>query len=49
MPTARSGLVAVVISGRIYVIGGFTGSNVTNVVEIYDPVTDTWLEAPPAP
>ncbi len=29
-------------TGRIYVFGGFDGASVTNSVQIYDPVLDTW-------
>ena len=29
-------------TGRVYVIGGFNGVDVTGVVQIYDPATDTW-------
>ena len=39
MPTARSGLSASVVDGKIYAIGG--GAPVTTV-EQYNPTTDTW-------
>lgn len=48
MPTARNHAAAGVVNGKIYVIGGRVGSSViitssnTNVVEVYDPVTDLW-------
>ena len=43
MPTARSGSRAVLLNGKIYVVGGReTDSVYSNVVEIYDPKTDTW-------
>lgn len=48
MPTARNHAAAGVVAGKIYVIGGrlaaanlVVGSN-TDVVESYDPVTDSW-------
>jgi N-acetylneuraminic acid mutarotase len=38
MPTARAGLSANTVNGRIYLMGG--DANTTN--EAYDPVTDSW-------
>lgn len=51
MPTRRSGTVAVTVGDRIYVMaGGFKQPNGTfkflNIVEIYDPLHDTWETAP---
>lgn len=31
-----------VVDGRIYVMGGFDGSNRLRSVEVYDPDHDTW-------
>jgi N-acetylneuraminic acid mutarotase len=46
MPTARNGLAVAVVNNRIYAIGGATDfnpwTNNLNVVEEYDPATDTW-------
>ena len=43
MPTARSATTSAVVDNKIYVIGGFSSSNVyLNTVEVYDPITDTW-------
>lgn len=48
MPTARNHAAAGVVGGRIYVIGGRLGSSRvsagsnTDVVENYDPATDSW-------
>jgi N-acetylneuraminic acid mutarotase len=42
MPTARSGLGVAVVDGKIYVIGGFNGSNYLGTNEMYDPAIDTW-------
>jgi N-acetylneuraminic acid mutarotase len=48
MPTARSGLKANEVGGKIYLIGGWIeseSSSITdksNKAEIYDPGTDTW-------
>ncbi|MBX5328720.1 MAG: kelch repeat-containing protein [Candidatus Bathyarchaeota archaeon] len=50
MPTARSQ--AAVIAGddgKIYVIGGWDGSNVLNTVQAYDPMTETWANRAPIP
>jgi N-acetylneuraminic acid mutarotase len=49
MPTARNHATAGVVNGKIYVIGGrvggafiSAGSSNVDVVEEYDPATDTW-------
>jgi len=43
MPTARIAASACVVNDTIYVIGGGdTALTILNVVEAYDPVTDTW-------
>src|SRR5262252_3486479 len=48
MPTKRGSPVAVAAGGKIYVIGGRTGAAFisvatnTNIVEEYDPATDSW-------
>lgn len=50
MPTARSQ--AAVIAGDdglIYVMGGWAGGSVLNVVQAYDPVTETWRNRAPMP
>jgi len=55
MPTARSGLQANEVGGKIYLIGGWIESESSSVaeksaqVEIYDPVTDTWAAGSPMP
>jgi N-acetylneuraminic acid mutarotase len=44
-PTLRAGAAVAVVDGKIYVIGGETGSLHTpaiSTVEKYDPATDTW-------
>ena len=40
MPTARQGLGAATVNGRIYAIGGYLPS--ANINEEYNPLTDTW-------
>lgn len=46
MPTARNHLIAAAIEGKVYVFGGRFGagfrSEVTDIVEIYDPQTNSW-------
>ena len=43
MPTARGSHAAAVLDGKIYVTGGFTlDGKMSDVVEAYEPVADTW-------
>jgi N-acetylneuraminic acid mutarotase len=46
LPTPRMNLSSVVLNGRIYVIGGTFGASGgylgLDIVEAYDPMTDTW-------
>jgi N-acetylneuraminic acid mutarotase len=42
MPTARVGLGAAVVDGKIYAVGGHTGNERTGANEVYDPTSDTW-------
>jgi N-acetylneuraminic acid mutarotase len=54
MPTPRDDAAVGVWDGKIYVIGGWDNGNVgaLDIVEVYDPVTDTWdtgYEAMPGP
>ena len=50
LPSARSGLAAVTVGGKIYVFGGcrsaFPFPTVLADVDVYNPVTDTWSTAP---
>ena len=47
MPTARTGVSAVVIDDMVYVMGGIDESgNILDVVEIYNPETDSWTTGP---
>ena len=53
MPTPRS-TSAHVVNDKIYLIGGIswltnTQANISNLNEIYDPATDTWLYGKPIP
>jgi len=53
MPTTRRGLSTITLDGKIYAIGGYIPGNAryhgVPTVEIYDPVTDTWIIAPDMP
>jgi N-acetylneuraminic acid mutarotase len=50
MPTARTEVAGAVLDGKIYVIGGFEEQGkATDVVEVYDPLTDTWDRVSPLP
>lgn len=53
MPTARSGIGAAVIDGKIYVIGGRgwvdERGGVFRTNEAYDPKSDSWVEETPMP
>jgi hypothetical protein len=52
MPTARMGLVAAVVNGKIYAIGGRTdGFSISAVgtVEVFDPATKLWSIGNPMP
>jgi len=49
MPTARKGMAVAAYDGKIYAIGGETAQGVTDIVERYDPATDSWEALPPKP
>ncbi|HET9452908.1 MAG TPA: kelch repeat-containing protein [Gemmatimonadaceae bacterium] len=54
MPTARAAATALAVNGKLWVVGGSTNNpdyaaSLTNVVEIYDPATDTWTTGIPMP
>jgi N-acetylneuraminic acid mutarotase len=42
MQEARTGAQAVVVDGKIYVIGGAAGGETIKSIEVYDPATDVW-------
>jgi len=44
IPTARVFHAASVVNGKIYVIGGGSGSQYLSTIEEYDPMTDTWTK-----
>jgi hypothetical protein len=55
MPTARVSLEANVANGKIYLIGGYVpddssfGYSISNLNEVYDPSTDSWITRAPMP
>jgi N-acetylneuraminic acid mutarotase len=53
LPTARNHMAAAAIGGRLFVAGGRFGggfrSEITAVLEVYDPKTDTWTARRPMP
>jgi N-acetylneuraminic acid mutarotase len=42
MGTARAGLAATTVNGKIYALGGTDWSSTFNIAEAYDPSTNTW-------
>lgn len=48
MPTARAASVSSVVGGKIFVIGGAAPGSL-DIVEEYDPATDTWTNCSPDP
>jgi N-acetylneuraminic acid mutarotase len=42
MPTPRTEIAAAIMDGKIYIVGGKTKTELTDVVEVYDPSSDTW-------
>jgi N-acetylneuraminic acid mutarotase len=49
LPTARSGIAAAALGGRIYVFGGEGSSGTFDENEAYNPQTDTWETLEPLP
>ena len=50
MLTARQELATAALNGKIYAIGGYDSSGTpTDIVEVYDPSTNTWASAHPIP
>jgi N-acetylneuraminic acid mutarotase len=42
LPTARSGITAAVVEGKIYVFGGEGATGTFSENEVYDPARDIW-------
>jgi hypothetical protein len=49
MPTSRRSLASAVVDGKIYTISGVGEGATSDVVEMYDPLTDRWTEKSPCP
>jgi DNA-binding CsgD family transcriptional regulator len=50
MPTSRAGLALVPFEQQIFAIGGVRGNDrATRAVEIYDPITNNWIEGASKP
>jgi N-acetylneuraminic acid mutarotase len=53
MPTGRNHIAAAAIDGKVYVVGGRLGAGfttlMTNVLEVFDPVSGTWSTRAPMP
>ncbi len=49
MPTARSGIAAAMLAGRIVVVGGEAPAGTFAEVEAYDPKTNQWSAFPHMP
>ncbi len=49
IPTVRSGVVAVSLSGKVFVFGGEYGRGTQNSVESYDPEKNNWQRWSPMP
>jgi N-acetylneuraminic acid mutarotase len=49
MPTARSGSASAVLGGRVFVMGGESGTRTFGAVEAYDPARDAWTTHAPLP
>jgi N-acetylneuraminic acid mutarotase len=49
VPVAVNGNAQAAVNGKVYVIGGMVGTNVTGLVQIYDTASDTWTTGAPKP
>lgn len=52
MPVAVTHMGAALVNGKVWIAGGFVGDHpgtATGLVQIYDPVTDTWSQGPSLP
>ncbi len=49
IPTARSGITAAALGGRIFVFGGEAPAGTFDEVEAYEPETDRWTAWKPMP
>jgi N-acetylneuraminic acid mutarotase len=49
LPVAIQEIGVVALEGKVYVVGGFIGGNVTSAVHVYDVATDRWDTVAPLP
>jgi N-acetylneuraminic acid mutarotase len=49
LPTARGGMQAVVLDGKVHVIGGGNDQTTLSAHEVYDPAQDRWSALSPLP
>src|SRR4029079_18190394 len=49
LPAARGGHAAVVLDGKIHVVGGGNDVSTLDLHSVYDPTTNRWTEAAPLP
>jgi N-acetylneuraminic acid mutarotase len=49
MPTARSGIAAAALNGKIFVVGGESTAGTFNETESYDPAKNEWETWAPMP
>ena len=49
LPSPRGGHAAVVLDGRIHVLGGGNATTTLDDHDVYDPASDTWQSAAPLP
>ena len=49
MPTKRSEVSGTVLNNKVYIIGGSDEKGQTDLVDVYDPETNTWAAASPLP
>ena len=47
LATARAGHGVAALDGKLYVAGGYDGSNYLSSVEMYDPAENAWEEVAP--
>ncbi len=49
MPNPQPGSGSFVLNNKLFVVGGFTGNNISQAVQSYDPATNTWEQYNPLP
>jgi len=49
LPAPQQEVAVVALAGKVYVIGGFLGTQPTPTVAVYDPAANTWSAAAPLP